>query len=293
MAEAAPGGPGSSPVDQLRCDIVQAVACVRLMLGGWVERAADQGFNYSTLIQQIMSVIAERSGIAAADLYAVLCGRSGPFRMVDPERMVMVLRSMHDHDMVVQSDTGELLLGVSGERYVNHFTFYASFETPDEWTLVAGGRQLGSLPIAQPLYKGVLLVFGGRRWEVCEVETEKQIVAVRPATWGTAPTFGGGAAAPVSDRVRLEMRAVYEEETDDPTAASSASWLDGQASVLVGEGREAYRGLGLGDAGTVRASSGTWVFPWLGDKALYTATVLLSTPRDSDKPRRAARNLCS
>ena len=57
----------SRPVDELRCAVVQATAMVRLMLGRWLEVPEDPGFNYSTLIQQIMSTIAQHGGATAAE----------------------------------------------------------------------------------------------------------------------------------------------------------------------------------------------------------------------------------
>lgn len=256
----------SSPVDGLRCNLVQTTAMVRLMLGQWLETADDPGFNYSTLVQQIMSVIAQHGGATAADLYGALCG-PGPFRLVNQGRFARLLRAMASHDLLIQASDGLLLFGTAGERQVNHYRFYAAFHTADEWRVVNRGQTLGTLPIYQPLRQGVLLIFGGKRWEVTRVDRSARVVELERSAGGV-PHFSGGHGPAVSDRVRAEMAAVYRS-SDIP------AWLDPVAQRLLSEGRAAYRRLRLADTTVVTDESGVLLFPWAGDRALYTAAMAL------------------
>ena len=256
----------SPPVGRLRGDLVQTTAMVRLMLGQWLETADDPGFNYSTLVQQIMSVIAQHGGAAPADLYGALCG-PGPFRLVDQGRFARLLRAMASHDLLIQASDGLLLLGTAGERQINHYRFYAAFHTPDEWQVVNRGKTLGTLPIYQPLRQGVLLIFAGRRWEVTRVDRQARAVELERSAGGV-PHFSGGHGPAVSDRVRAEMVAVYRS-TDVP------AWLDPQAQRLLSEGRAAYDRFRLADTTVVTHESGMLLFPWAGDRALYTAVMAL------------------
>ena len=173
----------AGPVDELRCAVVQATAMVRLMLDRWLEAPDDPGFNYSTLIQQIMSTIAQHGGATAAELYGALCG-PGPFHLVDQARFVRLLRAMAAHDLLLQASDGLLLHGVVGERQVNHYSFYTAFHTPGEWRLEVGGKTLGTVPISQPLYEGVLLIFAGKRWKVTGIDTSARVVDLEPSSGG-------------------------------------------------------------------------------------------------------------
>ena len=256
----------SSPVDRLRCDIVQTAAMVRLMLDRWLEAPDDPGFNYSTLIQQIMSTIAQHGGATAAELYRALCG-PGPFHLVDQARFVRLLRAVASHDLLIQASDGLLLHGAVGERHVNYYGFYTAFRTAGEWRLVAGGKTLGTVPISQPLYEGVLLIFAGKRWKVTGIDTSARAVELEPSSGGNPPMFTGSGAA-VSDRVRAEMVAVYES-TDTPM------WMDMKAQQLLAEGRATFGRFGLGDTTVLAGSSGVLLFPWTGDRALFTATIAL------------------
>ena len=72
----------STLLDELRAQLVQSIAMVQLLLARWCEPPAPRQLHLSTLVQQVLSVIAQHGGVLAKDLYLVLC-RSGPFRNVD------------------------------------------------------------------------------------------------------------------------------------------------------------------------------------------------------------------
>lgn len=258
----------SAVADELRCGLVQAVAMVRLLLDRWLEPADDAGLNLSTLIQQILSTIAQHGGATAAELHSALCG-PGPFESSDPARFGRLLRAMAARDLIVQAGDGSLLHGQVGERAVNHYSFYSAFQTPEEWRLVADGRPLGTLPITQPLVIGGLLIFAGRRWRITGVDSTGHVVELTRAAGGVPPNFGGEAAL-VGDRIREEMVAVYQGN-DVP------AWLDSEGKTLLGEGRDAWRRLELDRQVLVSAGNDTVILPWVGDRGLSTAVLALAT----------------
>jgi len=258
----------SSIVDELRCDLVQTVAMVRLLLDRWVEAPDDPGLNLSTLIQQTLSVIAQHGGATAAELHAALCG-PGPFADVDTRRYVRLLRAMAAKDLIIQAADGTLLHGQDGERAVNHYSFYTAFHTPQEWRLVAGGKPLGALPINHPIYEGAFLIFGGRRWKITTIDGRSRVIELTRAAGGKPPAFGGEAAR-VGHRVRAEMVRVY---CDDMVPG----WLDMEATALLAEGRAAWRRLNLERVRLLAAGHDTLVLPWAGDRALATAGLALAS----------------
>lgn len=253
------------PVDQLRCQVVQTVAMVELMLERWVERPDDPGFNYSTLVQQTLSMIAQHGGASASDLYRVLCG-PGPFALVDQARYVQLLRAMAAQELIAQASDGLLLPGEVGERRINHYSFYTAFQTEQEWRLVTSGQTLGTMPISQPLYNGVLLIFAGKRWKVINIDETARIVELAPSSGGVLPVFGGSSVT-VSDEVRARMLRIYQGDTVPP-------WLDRTASELLTQGRDAFRRLNLDTTNVVAAGEESLLFGWVGDRALFTAALL-------------------
>ncbi|MEP2426620.1 MAG: helicase-related protein, partial [Tateyamaria sp.] len=183
---------GSSFVDRLRLGLIRSIAMIDLLLEGWCEPPKPQALHLSTLVHQILSVIAQRGGAPANILYSVLC-REGPFRQVTKAMFTDVLRALGHPEtgLIEQTDGGLLLLGQNGERLVEHYSFYAVFKTPEEYRLVSNRRELGTLPIDNILSPGMMLIFSGRRWLVQEIHDREKVIMVKPAKAGVPPVFGG------------------------------------------------------------------------------------------------------
>ena len=154
--------------DRLRESLVQSAACVRLLLGEWFEPPTQSGMHLSTLVQQVLSMIAERGGISATDISRTLMIH-GPFAELRASDLAALLRELGRRELLVQDSSGVLLLGPAGERAVGHYDFYAAFASREEWQIVQDGRSIGTLPIDSPVYEGMCIIFGGRRWKILSV----------------------------------------------------------------------------------------------------------------------------
>ncbi len=252
--------------DSLRVQLFQLVAMIELLLARWCEPPDLSGTHWSTLIQQVLSIIAERGGVQAAQLYRMLCA-DGPFRSVSSEDFVTLLRNLGQHALIEQASDGTLLPGKTGERLLDHFSFYAAFQTTEELRIEAGGRPLGTLSTMQPVAPGGLLVFAGRRWLIEAVDVEAKVVRVVPAAGGRPPLFEALGNALVHDEVRRKMRALYEGTT-------TPRYLDDQAVRLFKSGRETFARLGLADRTYLASGDGTWLFHWSGDRVANTLDFL-------------------
>jgi len=228
----------SSFVDRLRLGLIRSIAMIDLLLEGWCEPPRPQALHLSTLVHQILSVIAQRGGASASLVYNVLC-REGPFRKVTTEVFADVLRSVGHPEtgLIEQSGSGLLLLGRTGEKLVEHYSFYAVFQTPEEFRLVADGRDLGSLPIDNVLAPGMLLIFSGRRWVVQEIHDREKVIVVKPAKTGVPPVFGGD-PGDIHDKVIDRMFAVLEGGTQP-------AYMDAASLKMLAEARAHYEQLGF------------------------------------------------
>lgn len=245
----------SSLIDRLRLGLVRAVAMIELLLEGWCEPPRPEALHLSTLVHQVLSVIAGQGGATAAQLHRQLC-QDGPFRQVTTALFLEVLRAMGGPEarLIEQAQNGLLLLGAVGEKLVEHYGFYAVFPTPEEYRLIAGGRDLGSIPVENILAPGMMLIFSGRRWTVQEIDAQDKVIIVVPAKAGVPPRFGG-APGLIHDRVIAKMCALFEG-TQEP------AYLDSTARDLLAEARRNYRTLGFADAPIVQT----------GEDAFFLAT---------------------
>jgi ATP-dependent Lhr-like helicase len=258
--------PPSSPQDELRIQLVQMIAVVNLLLDRWCEPPETSGLHLSTLVQQILSLISQHGGVLAQDAYQALCS-NGPFQHIEPPLFKDLLRDLGAADLLRQEKDGLLLHGGEGERIANHHTFYVAFHSPDEYRLVTAGQTLGSLPLAQPLTAGDLMIFAGRRWKIISIDAQSKVIELTAAGGGNAPDFFG-IAADVHDRIRTEMRLVYESE-DMPV------YLDSGAQRLLAEGRDAYRRLNLANTPVIGWGNDTLLVPLRGDTIMNTLALAL------------------
>ena len=203
-------GRDPSACDRLEFGVVQSVAVLELMLSRWIEPPDVASLHLSTLIQQLLSMINFSGGVTAAGAYEVLC-RKGPWGNVSPDLFGRFLRSIAQEGVISQLPSGELIVGVQGEKELSKHTFYTAFDTPEEFKLVANGRSIGSIPIDNPLVEGQLLLFGGKRWTVVGIDLEAKVIALKRAAGGKAPLFGGE-GAPVHAAIREKMRRVLNSE---------------------------------------------------------------------------------
>jgi ATP-dependent helicase Lhr and Lhr-like helicase len=259
--------PHTSPPDALRSQLVQSIAMVNLLLEHWNEAPDSGGLHLSTLVQQLLSLIAQHGGVSPAQAHRTLC-RHGPFARVTTPLFVKLLRALGAADLLIQASDGLLLLGTAGERLVNHYSFYAAFHTAQEYRLIANGRTLGSLPVDYPLMPGSLLIFGGRRWKVIAVDTRAKLVELVRSSGGRPPGFTGSGGQ-LADRVRQEMLTVFG--TSDVPA-----YLDAKAVRLLAEGRANFARFGLGSDPVLEWGADTLVFPWRGDRVMSTLAVALT-----------------
>lgn len=243
---------GSNFADRLRLGLVRAVAMVELLLEKWCEPPRHEALHLSTLVHQILSVIAEKGGVHAPRLHHILC-REGPFRQVDTPLFLDVLRALGHPDtaLIEQAGDGLLLLGATGEKLVEHYSFYAVFQTPEEYRLISGGKELGTLPIDNLLAPGMLVIFSGRRWLVQEVLDRDRVIMVVPARAGVPPLFGGDPGI-IHDQVIAAMFDVLE-------GSARPIYLDQTAIEMLDEARANYARLRFDPGRIVQLGEREWV----------------------------------
>jgi ATP-dependent Lhr-like helicase len=252
--------------ERLRENLVQTIASVRLLGQGWFEPPMSAGLHLSTLVQQVLSVIAERGGIKALDAYRLYVAK-GPFNGLLPDDFASLLRELARQELIVQESSGLLLLGERGESLVNSRDFYAAFTSEHEWEIVNDGRAMGSLPLSSPVWEGQRIIFAGRRWRIVQIESTGKILSVVSDPGGQPPKFESGSAS-VHDRVREEMKAVLAE--NEPIG-----YLDATAQRLLSEARSQFTALKLSEPRLLVSDRAVDLLTWRGDPANETLSLLL------------------
>ncbi|WP_122856805.1 DEAD/DEAH box helicase [Pseudomonas viridiflava] len=259
--------PDSDLSDQLRQNLVQTIAMIRLLINKWFEPPRANGLHASTLVQQCLSVIAQQGGASASELWSALVA-SGTFSAITRPDFLAMLKTLGEQKLVVQDSSGLLLPGEIGERLVNHYEFYSAFQSDEEFRLIRDGKPLGSVPVSRPLTQGQRIIFGGRRWQVMDIDLEKKVIVVKPARGGEPPTFDG-LSAKIHDDVRQEMRSVLVETAPCP-------FIDANAQKLLEEARHTFRSLGLDKKHLAGSASRNYLLTWKGDYINDALSLLLN-----------------
>lgn len=257
-------------IDRLHLGLIRSIAMIELLVEGWCEPPSAQALNLSTLTHQVLSVIAERGGASAARIFATLCDR-GPFRNVEQALFARLLRQLGDKDtaLIEQAPDGTLLLGRQGERIVAHYSFYAVFQTPEEFRVVHDGKTLGTLPVDFPLAPGMTIVFSGRRWRILEVHDRDRLILVSPDHAGIPPNFGGGGGV-IHDKVVQRMRTVLVEKT-------LPAYLDSVAISLLQAARSEFANNRLNQTGLISVGQDNLLIAtWRGTIATTSLGLVLT-----------------
>ena len=224
----------SNPVDMMHLELVQSVAMIGLLIEGWCEPPRPKALHLSTLTHQVLSLIAERGGLSANGLFVTLC-KDGPFRSVSQSMFASLLRQLGDPEvnLIEQAPDGTLLAGCKGERLIDHYSFYAVFQTKQEFRVVHGSKTLGTIPMTSPLSIGLTLIFAGRRWRIEAVSDRDKVIEVVPDHTGKPPVFGGGFGH-IHETVIERMRDVLNQDM-------IPRYLDSEAASALVSARRAYR----------------------------------------------------
>lgn len=257
VEDALPGP--TSLADKLRLGTLETAAMITLLVEGWFEPPRVKGAHLSTFIQQLLSVIAQNGGATAGQLFSLLCSPGAPFDSVSKAEFMELLRHLGAEQLLIQDSSGTLLHGPLGEKFVNHYTFYAAFSSDEEFRLVAGGKALGSLPVSQMLTVGQRILFAGRTWRVEDVDEPGKTIYVTRASGGVPPLFSGGPGR-THTRVRQRVRELLRS-SDVP------AFLDATARKFLSEARDGYLRMELDQRVALDQGHEVLLLTWLGDAA--------------------------
>jgi len=264
--ENALGGQPSLASD-LRLETVKMTAMISLLLEGWFEPPMAHGVHLSTLVQQILSYVAQNGGASIGQIYAMFCAPGAPFYGLNKVEFVELVRHLGQKELLMQESSGLLLHGRVGEKFVNHYTFYAAFAADDEFRIVCGGKTLGTLPVSQMLSAGQRILFAGKTWLVEDIDEEQKTIFVVRAGGGAPPLFSGGAGR-THTRVHQRMRELFESTEVPP-------FLDEVARRLLAEGRANYAQRNLAEDCMVDLGREVLILTWVGDATNEALACLL------------------
>ncbi|MGX8728175.1 MAG: DEAD/DEAH box helicase, partial [Lachnospiraceae bacterium] len=244
--------------DSIPWYLLQGIALVQLYLEErFVEPPREGRLPYSLLYHQTMSTLASGGEMTAAELASRVLTLSC-FRGVTKDDYKLLLRHLLKIDHIHQTENGGLIVGITGERIVNSYKFYAVFQENIEYTVRSGSEQLGT--IVKPPPVGDKIAIAGRVWVVEEVDHERREVYCNLVK-GNIPAYFGDVPGDIHTRILERMYQVLFENKSYP-------YLMRHAVSRLADAREVFQKSGMKDRPLVHLGGKMWVlFPWLGSYA--------------------------
>ena len=273
-----------SPLEaRLYPSLLQTIAMTELLQERWVESPHIAPFDLSTLLQQVLSHIAETGGTTAAILFQLLVAR-GHFNFLSTRHFGVFLRTLHHHDLIEQHPDGTMILGLKGEQMVRHYDFYAAFQTPPEYRIVANERLIGTLAKDRIPALNEHFLFAGRRWQILSIDPERAEVLVRPSAGRKLPAFPQEAMV-IAPEIRQKMREILRQST-------VPGYIDSTSEQLLVQARTAAAVSGVLERDLIQLSDGhlLWL-PWTGTRIMWTIDRLLATVKIETSSERSGLSL--
>lgn len=238
--------------------LIQGIALVQLYIEErFVEPPRTGRLPYSLLYHQTMSTLAAGGEMSPRSLASRVLSLSS-FRNITQDDYRILLRHLIENDHISRTENGGLILGLTGERIVNNYKFYAVFQENIEYSVHSGSEELGT--IVKPPPAGDKIAIAGRVWLVEEVDHRKKEVYCTLVK-GSIPAYFGDVAGDIHTRILERMYKVLDEEKSYP-------YLMKHAVCRLRDARSTFMKAGMKDHPLVHLGGNMWaLFPWLGSYA--------------------------
>lgn len=251
----------------LRSSLVQNIAIIELMREHRYETPSINRYHFSTLIQQILAVIAQFGGFYPKDGWTLLC-QNGAFKNVTPELFLELLKSLGEKDVISQLNTGQIVVGKLGERILKSPAFYVAFVSPVDLTVInkATSNRIGMIQYVPQVDKVIIL--SGKRWLVESFDEATSKVYVSHIKSGGATMFAGE-GIDIDHIIVEKMREIYLTDT-------IYTYLDERtdAKEHLNQSRIFFHHNNLGETSFLQYGNEDYFFTWAGTKVNRTLALL-------------------
>jgi ATP-dependent Lhr-like helicase len=247
--------------------LVRAIAIVQLYIEErFIEPPSWKKQPYSLLFHQTLSTLASMGELSAARLADIVLSMP-PFVNVSKECYKQLIVSMLNHEFIEMTDEKGLIVGLSAEKMLNSYKFYAVFNDSEDFTVRCESEEIGTITTPPPV--GDRFALAGRVWEVLETDVSRRLVYVKGVE-GKMEISWPGEFGEVHTKILERMRKVLTEETVYP-------YLKENAMQRLSVAREVVKKTGMGERNLVHLGGYTYcLFPWLGTRSFRTLRKMIS-----------------
>ncbi len=218
-------------------------------------------YPFSLLYHQTMSTLASLGELSPSAIAQTVLNLP-PFRSITQDDFRLFLRHLLEIDHLERTPEGGLIVGISAERLINNFKFYAIFPDTQEYIVKHNGKAIGSIIV--PPMEGDRFSLAGKTWEVIEVNAKKKTIAVELSKKSVTSSSWRGNTGEIHTKVLRRMKKVLQEET-------LYSYLQPGARQRLQDARELAQTTGFLRNPVQWVDEGVCcILPWIGTIAFRT-----------------------
>lgn len=240
--------------------LLQGIALVQVYLEEcWVEPPKLDRLPFSLLYHQTMSTLASCGELTPSQLAAKVLPLKY-FHRISQEDYRVMLRHLLEMDHIQRTEEGGIIIGITGERVVNSFKFYAVFQENEEYTVRWGSHELGTIVSPPPV--GEKVAIAGHVWIVEEIDHKRHLVYCEQIK-GKVPAYFGDCPGDINTKILMRMREVLRENKSYP-------YLMKNAVLRLDRARQSAKNSNLTEVPLICLGGNMWaLFPWLGTYAFF------------------------
>ncbi|MHA7581723.1 DEAD/DEAH box helicase [Paenibacillus vandeheii] len=246
--------------------LMRAIAVIELYVKTkWVEPLEARKMPMGVLYHQTMSMLKSMGEAEPKELAEAMLSLA-PFAHIRAEQYQLFLNYLIETDHLQWTEDRTLIIGLTGEKTVNNYRFYAVFKDDEEHKVLNGSEEIGSITTVPP--PGYCFSLAGKLWKVEEVDHKHKSVYVKAAK-GKVDTLWLGAGGDIHTTVVQKMREVLSDTVIYP-------YLSPQAVNRLERARRLARESGLLKQVVIPAGGDSlFVLPWVGSKSFHTLERLM------------------
>ncbi|MEC0106033.1 DEAD/DEAH box helicase [Paenibacillus taichungensis] len=246
--------------------LMRAIAVIELYVKTkWVEPLEARKMPMGVLYHQTMSMLKSMGEAEPKELAEAILSLA-PFAQIRVDQYQLFLNYLIETDHLQWTEDRTLIIGLTGEKIVNNYRFYAVFKDDEEHKVLNGSEEIGSITTVPP--PGYCFSLAGKLWKVEEVDHKHKSVYVKAAK-GKVDTLWLGAGGDIHTSVVQKMREVLSDTVIYP-------YLSPQAVNRLERARRLARESGLLKQVVIPAGGDSlYVLPWVGSKSFRTLERLM------------------
>ncbi|WP_339851880.1 DEAD/DEAH box helicase [Paenibacillus sp. FSL W7-1088] len=246
--------------------LMRAIAVIELYVKTkWVEPLEARKMPMGVLYHQTMSMLKSMGEAEPKELAEAILSLA-PFAQIRADQYQVFLNYLIETDHLQWTEDRTLIIGLTGEKTVNNYRFYAVFKDDEEHKVLNGSEEIGSITTVPP--PGYCFSLAGKLWKVEEVDHKHKSVYIKAAK-GKVDTLWLGAGGDIHTTVVQKMREVLSDTVIYP-------YLSPQAVNRLERARRLARESGLLKQVVIPAGGDSlYVLPWVGSKSFRTLERLM------------------